>query len=64
MASRLGLRDLVACGVKCGLRGGKHSKTKSWTVSWLSLKTNVESGLHGSRVEDYGYPGSPLTRVL
>jgi hypothetical protein len=23
---------------------------KSWTVSWLSLKTKVEPGLRGSRV--------------
>jgi hypothetical protein len=23
---------------------------KSWTVSWLSLKTKVEPGLHGGRV--------------
>jgi hypothetical protein len=23
---------------------------KSWTVSWLGLKTKVEPGLHGSRV--------------
>jgi hypothetical protein len=37
--SRLGLRDLVASMVKCGPHGGKNSKTKSWTVSWLSLKT-------------------------
>jgi hypothetical protein len=25
-------------------------KMKSWTVSWLSLKTKVETGLRGSRV--------------
>jgi hypothetical protein len=30
-ASRLGLRDRVASGVKCGPHGGKKSKTKSWT---------------------------------
>jgi hypothetical protein len=36
--SRLGLRDPVASGVMCGLHGGKNSKIKSWTVSWLSLK--------------------------
>jgi hypothetical protein len=29
--SRLGLRDPVASGVKCGPHGGKKSKTKSWT---------------------------------
>jgi hypothetical protein len=28
--SRLGSRDPVASGVKCGPRGGKKSKTKSW----------------------------------
>jgi hypothetical protein len=39
--SRFGSRDSVANGVKCGLHGGKNSKTKSWTVSWLSLKTKV-----------------------
>jgi hypothetical protein len=48
--SRLGLRDLVASGVKCGLHGSKNSGTKLWTVSWLSLKTKVDSGLCGSRV--------------
>jgi hypothetical protein len=48
--SRLGSRDPVASGVKCGPHGGKNSGTKSWTVSWLSLKTKVEPGLCGSRV--------------
>jgi hypothetical protein len=48
--SRLRLRDPVASGVKCGSHGGKNSKMKSWTVSWLSLKTKVELGLRGSRV--------------
>jgi hypothetical protein len=47
---RLGSRDPVASGVKCGTHGGMNSKMKSWTVSWLSLKTKVELGLHGSRV--------------
>jgi hypothetical protein len=32
--SRLGSRDPVASGVKCGPRGGMNSKMKSWTVSW------------------------------
>jgi hypothetical protein len=27
-----------------------NSKMKSWTVSWLSLKTKVESGLRGRQV--------------
>jgi hypothetical protein len=32
--SRLGLRDPVASGVKCGTNGGKNSKTNSWIISW------------------------------
>jgi hypothetical protein len=48
--SRLRSRDSVASGVKCGLHGGLNNKMKSWTVSLLSLKTKVESGLRGSRV--------------
>jgi hypothetical protein len=44
--SRLGSRDPVASGVKCGPHGGKNNKMKSWT--WLSLKTMVEPGLRGS----------------
>jgi hypothetical protein len=46
--SRLRSRDPVASGVKCELHGGMNSKMKSWTVSWLSLKTKVEPGLRGS----------------
>jgi hypothetical protein len=48
--TRLRLRDPVARGVKCGPHGGMNNKMKSWTVSWLSLKTKVEPGLRGSRV--------------
>jgi hypothetical protein len=48
--SRLRSRDQVASGVKCEQHGGKNGKMKSWTVSWLSLKTKVEPGLRGSRV--------------
>jgi hypothetical protein len=48
--SRLGSRDPVSNRVKCRPHGGKNSGTKSWMVSWLSLKTKVEPGLHGSRV--------------
>jgi hypothetical protein len=47
---RLGSRDPVANGVECGPHCGKNDKMKSWTVSWLSLKTKVELGLRGSRV--------------
>jgi hypothetical protein len=46
---RLGSRDSVACGVKCGPHGGINSKMKSWMVSWLNLKTKVEPGLRGSQ---------------
>jgi hypothetical protein len=48
--SKLRSRDPVASGVKCGPHGGMNSKMKSWTVSWLSLKTKVEPGLRRSRV--------------
>jgi hypothetical protein len=48
--SRLRLRDPVAFGVKCGPHGGMNNKMKSWTVSWLSLKTKIEPGLRGSQV--------------
>jgi hypothetical protein len=48
--SRLRSRDLVASRIKYGPHGGKNSKIKSWTVSWLSLKSKVEPGLRGSRV--------------
>jgi hypothetical protein len=42
--------DPVASGVKCGPHGSMNNNMKSWTVSWLSLKTKVELGLRGSRV--------------
>jgi hypothetical protein len=48
--SRLRSRDPVGSGVKCGPHGGKNGNIKSWTVSWLILKTKVEPGLRGSRV--------------
>jgi hypothetical protein len=48
--SRLGSREPVASGVECRPHGGKNGKMKSWTISWLSLKTKVEPGLRGSRV--------------
>jgi hypothetical protein len=47
--NRLCSRDPEASGVKCEPHGGMNSKMKSWTVSWLSLKTKVEPRLHGSR---------------
>jgi hypothetical protein len=48
--SRLRSRDPMANRVKFGPHGGTNSKMKSWTVSWLSLKTKVEPDLRGSRV--------------
>jgi hypothetical protein len=48
--SRLRSRDPVASGVKCGPHGGKNGKIKSWTVSWLILKTKVEPEQRWSRV--------------
>jgi hypothetical protein len=48
--SRLHLREPMASGVKCGPHVGINSKMKSWTVSWLILKTKVEPGQRGSRV--------------
>jgi hypothetical protein len=48
--SRLRSRDLVASGVKCRPHGGKNNKMKSWTVSWLSLKTKDDPGLRGRQV--------------
>jgi hypothetical protein len=47
-ASRLRSRDPVASGVKCEPHGGKSGKMKSWTVSWLSLKTKVERDYVGA----------------
>jgi hypothetical protein len=44
----LGSRDPVASGFKCNPHGGKNGNMKSWTVSWLSLKTKVEPRLRGS----------------
>jgi hypothetical protein len=38
--------DPVASGVKCGPHGGMNSKMKSWTVSWLSLKTKAITHHH------------------
>jgi hypothetical protein len=48
--SRIGSRDPVASGAKCGSQGAKNGKMKSSMVSFLSLKTKVEPGLCGSRV--------------
>jgi hypothetical protein len=53
--SRLRSRDPVASGVMCKLHGGMNDKIKSWTISWLSLKTKVEPVLRGSRVMSGGW---------
>jgi hypothetical protein len=47
--SRLGSRDPVASGVKCG-RMVERTTNEVVDVSWLSLKTKDESGRCGSRV--------------
>jgi hypothetical protein len=49
-ASRLGSRDPVAAGVKCGPHGGKKDKMKLRKISWLSHETKFEPGLCGSQV--------------
>jgi hypothetical protein len=46
--SRLGLRDPVASGVKCGPHGHKNSGTKSRTVSWFSLKPSLSRDYMGA----------------
>jgi hypothetical protein len=59
--SRLGSRDPVVHGVKCGPHGGNNSKTKSWTVSWLSLKiTSIRDDL---RAEPWVEIGGRLHQV-
>jgi hypothetical protein len=51
--------------IKCGLYGGKQRKTKSGTVSWLSLKTKVESGRRGGQVmSGIGVEAAPRPRGL
>jgi hypothetical protein len=61
--SRLGLRDPAASGIKCGPHGGKNNKTKSWTISWLSLKTKVKSGRRGGQVmSGYWWEVTPSPR--
>jgi hypothetical protein len=40
----------MASEIKCRPHGGKNNKTKSWMVSWLSLKTKIESGQHGGQL--------------
>jgi hypothetical protein len=41
-------------GIKCGPHGGKKSMMKSGTVSWLSLKTKVESVQGSGQVIEQG----------
>jgi hypothetical protein len=62
--SRLGSREPVASRVKCGLHGGKNNGTKSWTVSWLILKTKVELGLRESSQEWRLAEAAPSSRGL
>jgi hypothetical protein len=41
-----------------------NNKMKSWMVSWLSLKTNVEPGLHGNRVMSGNWQRLHRVRVV
>jgi hypothetical protein len=47
---RLGSRDLVARGVKCGPHGGKNNKVKSVDSFLFEPQTKDEPRLRGSRV--------------
>jgi hypothetical protein len=48
--SRLGSRDSMASGDKCGPHGGKNGKMKLRTISWLSLKTKVQPDYVGAQL--------------
>jgi hypothetical protein len=48
--SRIGLRDSVASGIKCGSHGGKNGRTKLWPVPWLSLKAKIKPRRRGGQV--------------
>jgi hypothetical protein len=49
----------------CVLHGGKKSKTKSGTISWLSLETKVEPGQRGGQVmSGIGVEAAPSRRGL
>jgi hypothetical protein len=65
--SRLGSRDPIARGIKCGPYGGKNSKTKSCTVSWLSLKARIEPRQRGGQVMSGDWtkatPSSPISAM-
>jgi hypothetical protein len=58
--SRLGSRDPVTSGVKCGPHGGKNNGTKSWTVSWLSLKTKAIWDNMGAESKPRSIAGFPV----
>jgi hypothetical protein len=49
---QVGLVWGIQCGATstCRPHGSNNNKTKSWTVSWLSLKTKVNLRLHGGQV--------------
>jgi hypothetical protein len=56
--SRLGSRDPVDGGTRCGPHGGEKSKKKSWTIE--PVHGAVESrGLAGGRAEHAGFGGFP-----
>jgi hypothetical protein len=60
--SRLGSRDPVASGVKCGLHGSKESKTKSWTGAGAGKRLTTEvctRGLWWFTTKPSGYSVEP-----
>jgi hypothetical protein len=63
--SRLGSRDPVASGVKCGPHGGKKSKTKSWigvgAGQWLTTGVCTR-GLRRFTPKPSGYLVEPQPR--
>jgi hypothetical protein len=56
--SRLGSRDPVDGGTKCGPHGGETSKTKSWRIDPVHGGGRVER-LGGGRAEHAGFGGLP-----
>jgi hypothetical protein len=56
--SRLGSRDPVDGGTRCGRHGGETSKTKSWTIEPVHCGGRVKR-LGGGRAEHAGFGGLP-----
>jgi hypothetical protein len=56
--SRLGSRDPMDSGTRCGPHGGETSKTKSWTIELVHGGGRVKR-LGGSQTEHAGFGGLP-----